>query len=195
MSVDLIRSAKSRGVQISAETTPHYLTLTEEAVHGYETNAKMNPPLRTESDRQTLRAALADGTIDAVATDHAPHSSLEKEVEFDLAANGIIGLETAIPLTLALVREGIISVQRFVELLSVNPALILGTAGGTLTRESAADVTVIQPDLEFEYTAESVISKSRNSPFLGWKLQGRAVMTMVEGRVMYSILKEHPLPR
>ena len=188
MSADLIRSAKSRGVRVTAETTPHYFTLTEEAVEGYDTNAKMNPPLRSEIDRQAILSGLADGTFDAVATDHAPHSSLEKEVEFDLAANGIIGLETAVSLTLALVRDGIISEQRFVELLSVNPARILGVPGGALSDGAAADVTVIHPEMEFEYTSESVVSKSKNSPFLGWKFRGRSVMTLVGGKVMFNIL-------
>jgi len=189
MATDLIRSAKARGVKVTAETTPHYFTLTDEAVQGYNTNAKMNPPLRSESDRQAIRQGLADGTFDAVATDHAPHSALEKEVEFDLAANGIIGLETSLPLSLALVRDGVISEQRLVELLSVNPARILKVAGGSLAPGQPADVTVIDPELEFDYTLESVVSKSRNSPFLGWKMKGRAVMTMVGGRVMFDLKK------
>lgn len=187
MSAELIRSAKSRGVKVTAETTPHYFTLTEEAVLGYDTNAKMNPPLRSDMDRLAILEGLADGTFDAVATDHAPHSSLEKEVEFDLAAYGIIGLETAVPLTLALVRDGIISEQRFVELLSVNPVGILKVPGGSLSEGSVADVTVINPDIVFDYTKDTVVSRSKNSPFLGWKLQGRAVLTMVGGRVMYNI--------
>ncbi|RJX20016.1 MAG: dihydroorotase [Desulfobulbus sp.] len=187
MATELIRSAKARGVRVTAETAPHYFTLTEEAVQGYNTNAKMNPPLRTEADRQAIRQGLADGTFDAIATDHAPHSQLEKEVEFDLAANGIIGLETAVPLTLALVREGVIGPGRFVELLSVNPARILGVPGGTLSPDSSADLTVINPELAFVYTRESVVSKSKNSPFLGWNLQGRAVMTMVAGRQTFTL--------
>lgn len=187
MATDLIRSAKARGVRVTAETAPHYFTLTEEAVQGYNTNAKMNPPLRTEVDRQAIRQGLADGTFDAIATDHAPHSSLEKEVEFDLAANGIIGLETAVPLTLALVREKVIDARRFVELLSVNPARILGVPGGTLTAGVPADLTVINPELAFVYTQESVVSKSKNTPFLGWNLQGRAIMTLVAGRLMFEL--------
>lgn len=151
MSVDLIRSAKTRGVKVTAETTPHYFTLTDEAVQDYNTNAKMNPPLRTEADRKAIQAALTDGTIDAIATDHAPHSKLEKEVEFDLAANGIIGLETSVSLTLALLREGVIDAGRFVELLSVNPARILGVQGGSLAAGVPADVTVIDPELKFDY--------------------------------------------
>ncbi|HER63286.1 MAG TPA: dihydroorotase, partial [Desulfobacteraceae bacterium] len=188
MSVDLIRSAKARGVKVTAETAPHYFTLTDEAVLDYNTNAKMNPPLRTETDRKAILAALADGTLDAVATDHAPHSMLEKEVEFDLAANGIIGLETSVSLTLALVREGVIDAGRLVELLSVNPARILGVKGGSLSAGEPADVTVINPDMEFDYREESVVSKSRNSPFFGWPMQGRAVLSMVGGRVTFDLL-------
>ena len=186
MSTGLIRSAKKRGVLVTAETTPHYFTLTEEAVEGYNTNAKMNPPLRTEQDRQAIRQGLADGTFDAIATDHAPHSILEKEVEFDAAANGIIGLETSLPLTLALVRDGVINEQQLVELMSVHPAEILGIAAGSLIAGADADVTIIDPDLEFYYTEDKVLSKSKNSPFLGWKLQGRAVLTMVGGRITHN---------
>jgi dihydroorotase len=188
MSTDLIRSAKKRGVLVSAETTPHYFTLTHEAVDGYNTNAKMNPPLRSEEDRQAIREGLADGTFDAIATDHAPHSILEKEVEFDLAANGIIGLETALPLTLSLIREGVIDAQRMVELLSANPAAILGLDAGTLSSGAAADVTIINPELEFHYTEDQVVSKSKNSPFLDWKLRGRAVLAMVGGRITWNLL-------
>lgn len=188
MSIELIRAAKSRGVRVTAETAPHYFTLTEEAVQGYDTKAKMNPPLRSEDDRRAVLQALSDGTIDAIATDHAPHSPLEKEVEFDLAANGIIGLETAVSLSLALIREGIIDEQRFVELLSLNPARILGVDGGILADGAPADVTVIDPLRKFTYTPDSVVSKSKNSPFLGWELTGKTVLTMVDGRVMMNIL-------
>ncbi len=186
MSVELIRSARARGVRVSAETTPHYFTLTDEAVEGYNTNAKMNPPLRSERDREAVREALADGTFDAIATDHAPHSILEKELEFDLAANGIIGLETSLPLSLSLVREGLLDAPRLVELMSVGPAAILGLPGGSLGAGEAADITVIDPDLAFTYTKDQVVSKSRNSPFLGWRMQGRAVLTMVGGRVTHD---------
>lgn len=189
MSTDLIRAAKGRGVPVTAETTPHYFTLTEEAVEGYNTNAKMNPPLRTEYDRQAIRAGLADDTFDAIATDHAPHSVLEKEVEFDAAANGIIGLETSLPLALALVRDEVISEQQLVELMSVRPAEILGLAAGSLTLGATADVTVIHPDVAFHYTEDKVVSKSKNSPFLDWKLQGRAVLTMLGGRITHNLLK------
>ena len=189
MSVDLIRSAKARGVKVTAETTPHYFTLTEETVQDYNTNAKMNPPLRTGADLKAVKTALSDGTFDAIATDHAPHSHLEKEVEFDLAANGIIGLETSVSLTMALVREGVIDAKRFVELLSVNPARILGITGGSLSAGKPADITVINPELEFDYHEESVVSKSKNSPFFGWPMQGRAVLTMLGGRITFNLLQ------
>jgi dihydroorotase len=185
---DLIAQAKARGVKVTAETTPHYFTLTEEAVGDYNTNAKMNPPLRTEADRQAIRTGLQDGTYDAIATDHAPHSVLEKEIEFDRAANGIIGLETSLPLSLALVRDGLIEPQRLVELMSSAPARILQVGGGTLAGGSAADVTVIDPEKEFVYTEESILSKGKNSPFLDWKLQGKAVLTIMGGRITHNEL-------
>lgn len=188
MSIDLIRAAKARGVRVSAETAPHYFTLTDEAVIGYDTNTKMNPPLRSAADREAIRAALADGTLDAIATDHAPHSILEKELEFDAAANGIIGLETALPLALALVREGVVDERRLIALMAVNPAAILGLPGGTLSAGAAADITLIDPHREFLYAADQVVSKSRNTPFLGWTLQGRAVLTMVGGSIRHSLL-------
>ncbi len=187
-SIALVREAKQRGIQITAETAPHYFTLTDEAVVGYSTNTKMNPPLRSEADRTAIRAALSDGTLDAIATDHAPHSILEKEVEFALAANGIIGLETVVPLTLALVRDGVISASQMVELLSVNPAAILRVNGGSLKTGELADITVIDPEKNFTFTRESIVSKSSNSPFLDWEMKGKAVMTMVGGRITYSEL-------
>ena len=188
MAIDLIRAAKARGVRVTAETAPHYFTLTDEAVLGYDTNTKMNPPLRSEADREAIKAALADGTLDAIATDHAPHSILEKELEFDAAANGIIGLETALPLALALVRDKVIDAQRLVALMAVNPATILGIPGGTLSPGAAADITLIDPEREFLYSADQVVSKSRNTPFLGWTLQGRAVLTMVGGAIRHTLL-------
>ncbi len=188
MSTDLIRTAKARGVRVTAETAPHYFTLTDEAVIGYNTNAKMNPPLRSKKDQEAIKQGLADGTLDTIATDHAPHSILEKEVEFDRAMNGIIGLETSLPLSLALVRDGVITEQQLVELLSQNPARILGIEGGNLSTGARADVTVINPDLNFTYTEELVVSKSKNSPFLGEKLQGRAVCTIMGGRITHRVV-------
>ena len=186
-SLELIRAAKERGVLVTAETAPHYFTLTDAAVEGYDTNAKMNPPLRSQEDLEAVRQALADGTLDAIATDHAPHSILEKEVEFDNAANGIIGLETAVPLALALVRGNIISASRFVELLAVNPAAILGLDAGSLRPGSPADITVVDPEREYHYTEDMVVSKSRNTPFLGWHMKGGAVLTMVDGEIRHSL--------
>lgn len=188
MSIELIRAAKARGVRVTAETAPHYCTLTDEAVIGYDTNTKMNPPLRSSADREAIRTALADGTLDAIATDHAPHSILEKEVEFDAAANGIIGLETALPLGLALVRDGLLDAGQLVALMSTNPAAILGVPGGSLGPGVPADITLIDPQREFVYAADQIVSKSRNTPFLGWPLQGRAVLTMVGGQVRHSLL-------
>jgi dihydroorotase len=185
-SVNLIRLAKKKGCPVTVETTPHYFSISEEAVSGYNTNAKMNPPLRTKEDIKAIIAGLKDGTIDAIATDHAPHSQLEKDVEFDQAANGIIGLETAVPLTLALIRKKVITEQRMVELLSINPAKILGVEGGTLTVGKDADITVIDPQKRFVYTQEDIVSKSHNSPFLDMKLQGKAVLTICNGRITHN---------
>jgi len=184
--VDIIRRAKAQGAPISAETAPHYFTLTEEAVIGYNTAAKMNPPLRSEEDVIAIRKGLADGTLDVIATDHAPHSVLEKDVEFDQAANGIIGLETAVPLTLNLIREKVLTATDMVNLLSVRPANILNVAGGSLHEGAVADITVIDPEKEFIFTREMIQSKGKNSPFLGKKLQGKAILTMVGGEVKYT---------
>ncbi|MEA3546039.1 MAG: dihydroorotase [Thermodesulfobacteriota bacterium] len=185
-SVSLIRRAKAKGWPVTAETTPHYFTLTEEAVGQYNTRAKMNPPLRTDDDVKAIKEGLRDGTIDAIATDHAPHSTLEKDVEFDQAANGIIGLETAVSLTLALVRKGVLTPEKMIELLSIHPARILDVTGGSLTIGATADVTVIDPEMEFIYSTDKIVSKSKNSPFIDWQLKGKAVMTIVGGRVMFQ---------
>lgn len=185
-SVDLIRRAKRQGSRVTAETAPHYFSLTEAAVGQYDTRAKMNPPLRTGDDVAAIREGLADGTLDAIATDHAPHSQLEKELEFDLAANGIIGLETAVPLALGLVREEVFTPRRLVELMSVNPARILGVAGGELSQGAVADVVVIDPEARYLFTEANIASKSHNSPYIGWEMQGRAVLTMVDGRIIFQ---------
>jgi dihydroorotase len=187
-SVNLIRLAKQRGCRVTAETAPHYFTITEKGVSGYNTNAKMNPPLRTEGDVKAIIDGLKDSTIDAIATDHAPHSVLEKDVEFDKAANGIIGLETALPLALALVRKKMISAARLVELMSVSPAAILGVKGGALTVGAEADIAVIDPKIRFVYNEKDVVSKSHNSPFLGMKLQGKAVLTICGGKITHNCL-------
>jgi dihydroorotase len=185
-SVELVRQAKQRGVNVTCEATPHHFTLTDETVRGYQTNAKMNPPLRSTEDRQAIQAGLTDGTIDAIATDHAPHHIDEKNVEFNLAMNGIVGLETALPLTLKLVRDGIIDMQRAVELLTSGPARVLGLPVGTLEPDADADVTVIDPDHVWTVAAQGLVSKSKNTPFDGWEMQGAAVCTIVGGDVVYK---------
>ncbi|MBI5895027.1 MAG: dihydroorotase [Desulfobacterales bacterium] len=184
-SVAAIRRAKEDGISVTAETAPHYFTLTEAAVEGYNTFAKMNPPLRSEEDRQAIRQGLADGTLDAIATDHAPHSILEKEVEFDRAANGIIGLETALPLSLRLVAEGVLSVETLVTRMALAPARFLGLPVG-VRPGLTADLTLIDPKKEFVLRSEELKSKSRNMPFDGWSLKGKAVMTIVGGRVIFK---------
>lgn len=185
-SVREIRAAKARGVRVTAETAPHYFTLTDAAVGDYDTHAKMHPPLRSAGDRDAIRRALADGTIDAIATDHAPHSVLEKEVPFEEAANGIIGLETALSLGLRLVAEGVLTLSRLIETLSVQPARIMGLPAGLQTG-GAADLTVIDTERRFTYQSREGFSKSRNSPFEGWQLTGRATHTIVDGRIVYEI--------
>ena len=186
--VEIVRAAKARGVKITCETAPHYFSLTEEAVAEYDTHAKMNPPLRSADDMAAVRQGLADGAVDCVATDHAPHSVLEKDVEFDQAAFGVVGLETALPLTLDLVRDKVISRMRMVEVLSRNPAKILGVSGGTLSRGAPADVTVIDPQATWNCRAEDFNSLSRNTPFEGKTMTGRAVLTLVDGRAVFSSL-------
>ena len=187
-SINLIRLAKQKGCPVTAETAPHYFSLTEEAVDDYNTNAKMNPPLRTQEDLDAVIGALIDGTIDVIATDHAPHSILEKDIEFDQAANGIIGLETSVPLALALFRKGYIDEARLVELLSENPAKILGVKGGSLSIGADADIAVIDPEHQFVLHENDIASKSKNSPFIGAKLQGKALLTICGGRITYSAL-------
>jgi dihydroorotase len=183
--VNLVRLAKAKGLPVTAETAPHYLFLTDEAVGDYDSRAKMNPPLGTIEDQKALRAALLDGTITVIASDHAPHSSLEKEVEFIEAAFGIIGLETSLPLLLELAREINLTPSLLVELLSRNPATLLGLPGGTLTPGGPADITIVDPELEFTYEAAKGYSKSHNTPFDGRRFKGRAVLTMVDGEIRY----------
>ncbi|MEA3279325.1 MAG: dihydroorotase [Thermodesulfobacteriota bacterium] len=184
-SVRAIREAKKRGIPVTAETAPHYFSLTEEAVEEYNTNAKMNPPLRSGHDREAVIEGLSDGTIDVIATDHAPHSSIEKEVEFDLAANGIIGLETSLPLGMKLIETGIIPLTELIKKMSTNPARILGLDHG-IKKGSPADITIIDPDISFKIDADSFQSLSRNTPFDGWNMKGKAVLTMVGGKVVYK---------
>jgi dihydroorotase len=188
-SVERIRRAKEGKLQVTCEATPHHLFLTETAVEetGYDTRTKVNPPLRSEEDRQALLGALDDGTIDAIATDHAPHHADEKLQEFDDAPFGLIGLETAVPLLMdRLVASGRMDISRLVALLSVNPARILGLQKGSLAVDRDADITVIDPGLESTVDVTSFRSKSRNSPFDGWRLKGWPVATVVGGRLVYE---------
>ncbi|MCG2829543.1 MAG: dihydroorotase [Desulfobacteraceae bacterium] len=184
-SVQAIRNAKKRGVKVTAETAPHYFTLTEEAIKGYNTNAKMNPPLRSSQDREAVLEGLADGTIEVIATDHAPHSYIEKEVEFDQAANGIIGLETSVSLSLKLVQNSVISLTDLVEKMSTNPAKILGLNIG-ISVGAPADITIIDPDFSYKIDSDSFQSLSRNTPFNGWDMKGKAILTMVGGKILFD---------
>jgi len=205
--VELVRAAKSRGVRVSAEVTPHHLFLDERAVVDlayseeldercrpaqlvYNTNTKMSPPLRSAADVEAVRRGLADGTIDAVATDHAPHEATEKAVEYALAPFGVVGLETALGLVLRLVSEGLLSPLQMVERLSLNPARILNLDDrGTLMPGTVADITVIDPLAEWVVDPEKFHSRARNTPFAGWRLRGRVVKTVVSGRVVFALDK------
>ncbi len=185
-SVRLLREAKRRGLPVTCEVTPHHLTLTDEACATFDTSAKCNPPLRAAPDIVALKEALADGTIDAIATDHAPHSPVEKDVEFEQAAFGILGFETALPLCLDLLRAGVLSPSALLAKLSSAPAAILGLPGGSLIPGAAADVTVIDPEAEWTCDPTRFRSRSRNTPFGGRALRGRAVLTVVGGRVAHA---------
>jgi len=185
-SVQLIRDAKARGLPVTAETAPHYFCLTEEAVTDYDTNAKVHPPLRTAKDIEAIRQALADGTIDVIASDHAPHTTIEKDVEFQQAANGLIGLETSLSLSLRLVHEGVMDLNNLVTHMSINPAKILNLDYIGLKPGNPADITIIDPEKKFTVDADTFRSKSRNTPFNGWGLKGKAVLTMVAGKVVFK---------
>jgi len=185
--VELIRQARNRGLHVTAEVTPHHLTLTDEAVLGFDTNTKMAPPLRSARDVEACRRGLVDGTIDAVATDHAPHAVHEKEVEFTTAPSGVLGLETALAVVLDLVRREDLTPLQLIRRLTANPAQVVGLAGGRLDVGSSADVVVIDPERTWIYDPYKGYSKSRNSPWAGQTLQGRAVATIVAGRLVYDI--------
>lgn len=184
-SLRAIRDAKARGLKVTAETAPHYFSLTDHAIMDYDTNAKMNPPLRSEEDRQAVIRALQDGTLDCIATDHAPHAPMEKEAPFDLAPNGIIGLETSLALSLRLVHEERIDMARLVRLMSKNPARILGI-DNNLAAGAVADLTLVDPEKTWTVDGTSFASLSRNTPFDGWELKGKAVATIVDGRIVFK---------
>lgn len=181
--VEAIREAKRDGLDLTAETCPHYFTLTDEAVRGYRTVAKVNPPLRTAHDVEAVKEAIADGTIDVIATDHAPHHMDEKLCEFDKAAFGISGLETALSISLRLVREGLIDISCLVEKMATNPARILNLKKGELQEGGDADITVVDPEKDWRVDAERFLSKGKNTPFEGFHLQGRPVVTICKGKV------------
>ncbi len=187
LSVELIRNAKKRGVKVTCETCPHYFSLTEEACLGYDTNAKVNPPLRTAEDVKAIIAGIADDTIDIIATDHAPHHIDEKRVEFSLAANGMVGFETALPLAVTyLVRPGALTMKKLVEKMSLNPARLLSISKGTLEVGASADITIVDINDEFTVDPLAFASKSKNSPFGGMKLFGSVWGTIVGGRPIVS---------
>ena len=187
-SVELIRWGKERGINVTAEVCPHHISLTEERVVGYDTNAKMNPPLRTAKDVEALREAVKDGTIDMIATDHAPHHYDEKEREFADAPNGIIGLETALAVSVTnLVETGHIDFRTLVEKMSCSPAKLFGLPGGTLSKGAVADVTVFDPEAEWTVEPSQFLTKGRNTPYAGMTLRGRAMCTIVGGNVVHRL--------
>lgn len=185
-SVALVREAKARGLSVTAEVTPHHLMLTDEALLGYETSCKVNPPLREAADREALREALRDGTIDCIATDHAPHSELEKDCEFAAASPGMIGLETAVPVLLELVREGSLGPLRFVEALTSAPARVGKLPGGNLAVGEPADVTLLDPELRWTVSAATLSSRSANTPLIDKEVTGMVRATIVGGEVVHE---------
>jgi len=185
-SVRLLRDAKERGLLVTAEACPHHFTLTDEAVRSFDTHAKMNPPLRTDADVQAIKEALKDGSIDTIATDHAPHAMHEKQRQFDNAPFGIIGLETALPLTLNLVEEGVLTMEQAVAKLTCEPARVFKLSYGTLAVGADADVTLFDPKKSWTLDPNRLHSKSRNTPFTGWTMKGKVVKTLVGGRVVYE---------
>jgi len=184
--VRMIRDAKARGIRVTAETTPHYFTLTDEALLNFDTNTKVNPPLRSREDLQAVREGLRDGTLDVIVTDHAPHAVTDKEVEFEYAASGISGLETALGLSLKLVDDGLLTLHELIRKMSVNPAKILNIPSGTLRQGADADITVFHPGKSWTVDPSTWRSQGKNSPFFGWTLKGKIMMTMVGGKIVYQ---------
>ncbi len=185
-SVRMVREAKARGIRVTAEACPHHFSLTEEAVRGFDSHAKMNPPLRTKQDVQAIREGLRDGTIDVIATDHAPHAIQEKEQEFAAAPFGVVGLETALPLTLALVEEGVLSLERAIAALTTEPARVVGLKKGTLAPGADADVVVVDPEAQWVVEPARFRSKGRNTPFAGWKVKGQVALTILNGTIVFQ---------
>jgi len=195
-SIHMVRQAKQEGLKVTCEVTPHHFSLTDTFVRQFDTHAKMNPPLRLQEDVDAILEGLKDGTVDAIATDHAPHAALEKEQSFDQAPFGIIGLETALPLTLALVRRNVLTPLQCIEKLSYNPARILGLSAhlGALKIGALADITVIDPNLKKTLTQKDIYSRSHNTPFMAQTLQGFARMTMVAGEIVYAHMNQEDAP-
>ena len=185
-SVELVRQAKSRGLSVTCEVAPHHFTLTDEAVRGYDTNTKMSPPLRTIDDVKAIKEGLQDGTIDIIATDHAPHDIADKQVEYQNACFGIVGLETALPLSLKLVDEKILSIGDVIKKLTFTPADIFNLEAGSLSLDNEADLLIFNPNLEYSIDISKFHSKSKNSPFDGWKVKGKVIRTLVKGKTVYS---------
>ncbi len=185
-SVELVRHAKAQGLPVSAEVCPHHFSISEEAVRGYKANAKMNPPLRTDQDIKALKQGLVDGTIDVIATDHAPHALQEKQLEIDAAPFGIVGFETALPLTLRLVHEGVLSLEQALDKLTRAPAQLFKLSVGTLTPGDPADIVIFDAEEEWVVDPEQFHSKSRNTPFTGMTMKGKVKMTLVDGRLVYD---------
>ncbi len=186
-SVELVRQAKKRGVRVTCETCPHYFTLTEDAVRGFNTNAKMNPPLRTDDDVQAIKDGLKDGTIDCIVTDHAPHHIDEKNCEFAMAKNGIVGFETSLGLGLQyLVKTGVLTINELIEKMAVNPSRILGISKGTLSEGKIADIIIFDPEKEWTVDINELHSKSKNSPYDGFKLVGKPEYVIVNGEIVIN---------
>ena len=185
-SVDLVRQAKAKGLPVTCEVAPHHFSLTDDAVRGYDTNSKMSPPLRENKDVEAIKQGLKDGTIDMIATDHAPHDLVDKQVDYQSACFGIVGLETALPLSLKLIDEKVITLPQMIALLASRPAEVFNLSKGNLAVGQDADVVVFDPEAEYTIDAKKFKSKSKNSPFHGWKVKGRVTHTLVMGRIVHT---------
>jgi dihydroorotase len=185
-SVDLVRQAKKKGLPVTCEVAPHHFTLTHDACRGYDTNAKMSPPLRTQSDLEMIKEGMSDGTIDIIATDHAPHDRVDKQVEFSKACFGIVGLETALPLTLKMVDEKIISLEKAIDMLTFQPSQLFNLDKGTLSIGKAADITLFDEKMEYTINPSKFKSRSKNSPYKNWKVKGKVLRTMVNGKTIFK---------
>ena len=185
-SVDLVRQAKAKGLAVTCEVAPHHFTLTHDACRGYDTNAKMSPPLRTQSDLDMIKEGMRDGTIDIIATDHAPHDRVDKQVEFSKACFGIVGLETALPLTLKMVDEKIISLERAIDMLTFQPNQLFKLDKGSLGIGKAADITLFDEKMEYTIDPSKFRSRSKNSPYKGWKVRGKVLRTLVNGKTVFK---------